>query len=223
MSTQETTPPHSELVRVLKEHIWYELSRFVAQYKLLREAKKYRPALDKADVEDVEDALIVSFCTHARNVLEFFFRPDRTQYKYVLATDYADADYIRLDKKRPAIDRLYGQLCAQINHLCLDRTDKSHEKIGPKERDELCGIIHDEIERLLKHLQPGFDGGYFAFQGLAEAKRKSTIPSTGAAGATAGVEFVKSLPQATYTTAPVVSSDPVTILPLGGRSDPSRE
>ena len=153
-----------ELAKVLEKHIWYELARFVAQYELLCEPKKYCAALNKDDVDDVEDALIVSFCTHARNVLEFFWRPDRTQWNYVLATDYADANYVRVEKTKGSdIDRLYVQLCKQINHLGLNRTDKSHEKIQAKERDELVVLIHDEIERLVNHhLKSGFANQYFA-------------------------------------------------------------
>jgi hypothetical protein len=42
----------------------------------------------------------VSFCTHARNVLEFFWRRDRTDYNYALATDYADASYVPVERRR---------------------------------------------------------------------------------------------------------------------------
>jgi hypothetical protein len=55
--TQQTTPSHAELVRVLEKHIWYELARLVAQYELLREPRKYRAGLEKDDADDVEDAL----------------------------------------------------------------------------------------------------------------------------------------------------------------------
>jgi hypothetical protein len=161
----------------------------------------------------------VSFCTHARNVLEFFWRRDRTDYNYALATDYADASYVPVEKKKGSdIDRLYRQLCEQINHLGLNRTDSSHEKIKEKERDELVGIIHDEIERLVvKHLKPGFDARYFALERVAEAKRKSTTINAGSGGPTNTVQFVESNPspleqQATHTTTPLLGSGPVVII-----------
>jgi hypothetical protein len=194
------TPSHTELAKVLEKHIWYELARFVAQYELLRAPGKHRTKLDEDEADIVEDALIVSFCTHARNALEFFWRPDRSKYNYALATDYADASYVRLDKEKTEVKRLYEQLCAQINHLSLNRTDKSHQKIGEKQRDELVGIIHDEVARLVKHhLKPGFDKRYFAVERLAEAKLKSMTISVGSGGAT---NTARTLPSVSHTTAP---------------------
>jgi hypothetical protein len=210
-ATLTPPPTHAELVTILEKHLWYELARFVHQYGLLREPDRYRKGLSKDDAEDVEDALIVSFCTHARNLLEFVWRPNRTQFNYAIAIDYADASYVKLDRERPDIKRLYGQLCEQVNHLGLNRADKDHGKIQSKERDELVGIIHDEFERLVaQHLQPGFDKQYFGLKELAEAKRKSTMIQV-------GVQLVMSnllLQQATHTTTPQLSSSVGPILSL---------
>jgi hypothetical protein len=215
LMTQQTTPTDAELAEVLKKHIWYELARLVAQYELLREPKRYRAGVHEADVEHVDDALIVSFCTHARNVLEFLWRTDPKGWGYALAINYANNKY-RPPELRGRLEALYRQLCRQINHLTMGRTDESSEKMQAKERDELVGIIHDEIERLVKHLRSGYDARYFALDHLADAKRKSMMIAVGAVGATNEVQFLMSESQATHTTTPTMSEGPVPILPVRG-------
>ena len=55
-------PSQTDLQQVFTKHFPYEIVRLVEQYKLLR-----TPDPDRS--EPVKDALIVSFCTHARNIL----------------------------------------------------------------------------------------------------------------------------------------------------------
>lgn len=200
--SQQTPPLHDELGRVLKDHVSYEVVRLVAQYELLRAPGKYRSALGKDDAENVEDALIVSFCSHARNILEFFWRTDPKDWGYALAINYAKPGYAPLELTG-RVEELYRQLCRQVNHLTYKRTDESSEKIGVKERDELVGIVHDEVERLLKQLKFGLNARYFAFDLLAEAKRKSLAVRAGQVSATNDVKFdTMSIQQAATTTSP---------------------
>ena len=110
----------------------------------------------------------MSFCTHARNLLEFFFRSRKLSY--ALTTDYATQPYKKLDPKRPDVERLYGQLCAQINHLTYDRTDDNSKKVLPRDR-ELIEIVYAETSRLEKHLLPGFDKKYLLLNLLARQRR----------------------------------------------------
>ena len=87
-------------------------------YALLRKPV-YRSKLESDVAEAVDDALLVAFCTHARNLLEFFFRDPDTNY-YAAAMDYANPNYEKLDlEKNPNAKTLYKQLCAQINHFDL--------------------------------------------------------------------------------------------------------
>jgi hypothetical protein len=200
------TPSHAALSEVLTKHLFYEIVRFVEQYELLRAPDPYHSKLDKGVMETIDNALIVSFCTHARNLLEFFFRKTPTEYNYALATDYATASYVRLDRDRRDVKRLYGQLCAQINHLTNDRTDQAQKKIGPKERDALVELIHDEAVRLEMDLKSGFDRQYLATARLADAKAKSRMPVAGSLLSTIAVDMVThvmgSFPQVTTSTAP---------------------
>jgi hypothetical protein len=72
----------------------------------------------------VEDALIVAFCTHARNLLEFFFR--RPDGYFAIARDYATTSYETL--KYEDVKEEFERLCAQINHLTYERTDDDNKK-----------------------------------------------------------------------------------------------
>ena len=79
-------------------------------------------------------------------LLEFLFREDHKKYKYALATDFAKPSYKRLELIGRA-KTLYADLCAKVNHLTYDRTDRIQEKIGWREQDEILELIHKEIVR----------------------------------------------------------------------------
>ena len=125
------------------------------------------------------NALIVSFCTHARNLLEFFFRPRKS--RYTLASDYAEPSYKRLDSQRADVKRLYAQLCQQLNHLSHDPSDDSAKKIGPLQRQEVIKLIHDEAVRLEKKLISGFDRKHLVLEELGVISGASIAPGAGGA------------------------------------------
>jgi hypothetical protein len=77
--------------------------------------------------------------------------------------------YEPLDRDRPDVARLYGQVCAQINHLSYNRTDDDSKKVGARERKELISLIHDEAVRLGKDLRAGYDKRYLMLDRLASA------------------------------------------------------
>jgi hypothetical protein len=177
-------PTTSELQEVLAKHLPYEIGWLADQYDLLLHSEKYDAGLSAELRKALHDALIVSFCTHARNALEFFFRDSHTKYKYALATDYADAKgYTRLDRRTDAdVDRLYKQLCAQINHITYERTDDDKRKMNAKEWKELVDIISREAERLDKAMTSGeYDKGHLKLELLADAAASSIKAGAGGA------------------------------------------
>jgi len=155
--TQET------MRHVFEVHVPYEIGRLVAMYRLLLDRNQYRPAALQGPAasetgrtaETLEDALIVGFCTHARNLLEFFYREAGDHY--AAAVDYADTTYQPLNEKIANVDRLKNKLNNQINHLTYMRTDETSEKIGPNERKEIIKLIGSEAVRLQPQLKPGYD------------------------------------------------------------------
>jgi hypothetical protein len=159
---------------VFGHHLPYEIDRLVGKYRLLLEPQQYRSLLPlgraktPATAETLDDALFVGFCTHARNLLEFFYR--RPQGR-AAAADHANAPYEPLDKSRCDVKTLTTQLNAQINHLTYERTDEASEKIGSKERKDLIDLIHTEACRLEKCLKSEYDTKYLRIDLLAEAAR----------------------------------------------------
>jgi hypothetical protein len=67
-------------------------------YELLLKRERYRSGIGHETAETLHDALLVGFCTHARNLLEFFFRMDNTDWNYAIALDYANAGTYRSRK-----------------------------------------------------------------------------------------------------------------------------
>ncbi|HJX22668.1 MAG TPA: hypothetical protein VJ454_16855 [Steroidobacteraceae bacterium] len=161
------TPTHPQLDEVFKKHLRYEIVRLVEMYLLLQEPAPYRKTIPSATAATVHDGLLVGFCSHGRNLLEFFFRDQHTKFYYALATDYADARYVRLDKNRADVKRLYEQICAQINHLGYDRTNDDTKKVQGPECAALVKLVHDEVERLARHLKSGYDKVHLALDQLA--------------------------------------------------------
>jgi hypothetical protein len=173
------------------------------------QANPYRTKLANDISETVDDALIVGFCTHARNLLEFFFRKDRTKYNYGSATDYAEASYQRLNQEREDVTKLYGQLCAQINHLTYGRIDDNSEKIGPSERKDLADLIKDEAVRLERKLKPDYNRHYLHTDLLNRAAKMEI--KAGAIGPSSQVSFITGNP-VTTSTPPSKLAEAVTVL-----------
>jgi hypothetical protein len=96
--------------------------------------------------EDIvgQNALIESFCVHARNLLELFNGHNKAiPVREMVVESY---EPIRLNA-------LYGQISEQINHLSSRR--EGAEKInatGP----QIIGFLEREISRFQDHLKPGF-------------------------------------------------------------------
>lgn len=161
-------PSVATLQEVIEVHLPYETIRLVEMYALLRKPV-YRSKLESDVAEAVDDALLVAFCTHARNLLEFFFRDPDTNY-YAAAMDYANPNYEKLDlEKNPNAKTLYKQPCAQINHLTYKRTDADNKKILPPQRKDLIDIIYEQATRLARKLKSDYDKQHLHLDRLADA------------------------------------------------------
>jgi hypothetical protein len=102
-------PSVATLQEVIEVHLPYETIRLVEMYALLRKPV-YRSKLESDVAEAVDDALLVAFCTHARNLLEFFFHDPDTNY-YAAAMDYANPNYEKLDWKKIRMRRRCTNSC----------------------------------------------------------------------------------------------------------------
>ena len=134
---------------LLRCHFIYEIKMMQETYRLCWEEVNN----DASDQEKIiNNALIESFCVHARNLIEFF--QDKTFMRIYKNTSY-DAFP---DKNK--LSAIYQRLCAQISHLVFKgkqhRTINAAQKIDAKDRYEILYIVGTEIAEFKKHLLPTY-------------------------------------------------------------------
>ena len=109
------------LMEAFDHQLVYEVDMFYRTYNFLDV-----PAWSAG----LANAIIESFCVHARNLIEFFDQesatPGQARSNYMGAKHFCDG-YIPWTKGGPSND-LRGRLNRQISHLTYDRTSKEEEK-----------------------------------------------------------------------------------------------
>ena len=120
---------------LLGHHLRYEVW-------MLRETHK-RFSLD--DVV-LNNALIESFCLHARNLIEFL---DKKSQNYT-TKNYRPFNHVKNRKEITTINR---RINVQISHVIYEgRTVKESEKINVDERAKILAILNEEISQFVVHL-----------------------------------------------------------------------
>jgi hypothetical protein len=110
-----------------------------------------RTSFDRLKLEHdqfLNNALIETFCLHARALLEFYAGSNR---RNAHARLFTDKQYVCLDL-RPGTraKKLKDMLDQQLSHLSLKRD--STKQIDVPERAELFELINNEHQRFKKHL-----------------------------------------------------------------------
>lgn len=103
----------------------------------------------------VVNALIESFCIHARLLLEFFGsegHPEAVKAREFTGGEYQPAYMAAVSKT------LRKKLHQQIAHLSESRTDLSDEKIGATDRTLLHTVLLQEFVHFSSMLLPEFKG-----------------------------------------------------------------
>jgi len=163
---------------VFEVHVAFEVDRLLDTYELLLKPDPYR-SLAPEIVGTLDDALIVAFCTHARNLLEFFYR--KCKSKDPASGHFAERSYTPLPEKD--VRDLKRLLNNQINHLGHERTDEDEKKIDSMRRKELVKIIYNEAVRLAKSLKQDYDAKPLRIEHLA---RTATMDVPAGAVSTTG-------------------------------------
>jgi hypothetical protein len=142
-------------IEILNEHLPYELD-------MLDEATKYIASQEFADACGVRDrcpawfkrnAAIEAFWTHARNLIEFLFRPKSVDLKVSSASakDFAPTFQLSLDA-----DKLMTKINEQISHLGYGRKTLDFEKLS-HEMSWVKPALDSEYKRLEKLLMKDAD------------------------------------------------------------------
>ena len=97
------------------------------------------------DDEVIKNALIESFCVHARNLFEFFGEaPQYTQ-------NYQPFSHITKSKRKG----IRSKLNVHVTHVKFQgRATNDADKINDRDRAEMLNILSDEIKEFKAHLTP---------------------------------------------------------------------
>ena len=99
-----------QMIDMLDEHLPYEVAMMLAARDGLY------PTL-KVEAGFPSNAVIETFCLHARNLFEFLTRKDGDGKNYAFAKAYVPTyDAFRDTEANAAKDDLYRKICAQITH-----------------------------------------------------------------------------------------------------------
>jgi hypothetical protein len=130
---------HKDHKEYFEDHLNYEVWMLGETYTRL---------LVQVPDKVIANALVESFCIHARILIEFFSKArganTYTTKKYVVTKRY---------------EKLNRQINNQIAHI-LDEGRSVHalKKIGPVERQELFELLRDDIEVFKQNLAPLYKG-----------------------------------------------------------------
>jgi hypothetical protein len=169
---------------IIEIHVPYEINMLLATFVFLRvlETSEF-PQRDQHQ-RVIYNALIESFCVHARTLIDFFKSKHGMKTKE-FAARYTPKFVDKIDEE------LTKKLNQQIAHLTYKRTDDPNEKIGPKEREMLLQALIAEIDlfsgKLKKGRQPQWP--YVTTRTSIGPKFVKTADATGS-GASSSIETV---------------------------------
>ena len=140
---KQTQPSPGEL---LGHHVKYEIDQMVASLRMLGDLKvpqEWGDGWQKA----LNNALMESFCLHARALFEFFRKPNG-------AREYAETNYKPF--QNVDVSTWVKNLNNQIAHLLEGRTDDDSRKIRDQDRLDMLYTLSNEVEVFKKALKPEY-------------------------------------------------------------------
>ena len=127
----------------------------------------------------VGNALIESFCLHARQLLDFFGNAQGLH-----ATEFTDSGYTPLANDVLGIgSATTKKLNTQIAHLTKERVSDGSEKIGPEDRARLRAAVETALRHFEGHLRSPFRGRWGTY----------SVPSVTTAGQLTATNAVMTL------------------------------
>jgi hypothetical protein len=99
----------------------------------------------------IQNALIEAFCTHARNLNEFFLEAGWA--RALKASDFTVGDY-KWPPNSEERKALIAKINKQISHLTDQQTLTAQEKIGERDRTALYELLVADFKNFTQHLRP---------------------------------------------------------------------
>jgi hypothetical protein len=139
--TDDETPALEQLQSLLNRHVTYELNMLIRTHGIL---------IGIGLEPTVGNALIESFCVHARNLDEFF--QSSGVWPRLKASSFT-TDY---KPGRSLTKALKTRMNQQITHLSLARTHDPEKLINPTEQHQMFLMLVTEAAHFGEHLKPEF-------------------------------------------------------------------
>jgi hypothetical protein len=128
--------------RLLRRHLPYELDMLEHTFRLLHSSDDHAQNLRKDIV--VANALLESFWTHARNLIEFFNKKAKGDGLAGLASPQDMTEGYFPDTKMTELDQMIN---VQISHLQYHRPQLSEDQLNYSEMDRVRNAIAREVRR----------------------------------------------------------------------------
>jgi hypothetical protein len=145
--------PNQILLDIINEHLPYDIDMLRRIYTLFGQTN---PSLPQDDRKRQYDAMINSFCVHARSLFDFFSnkRTDRTDS---IAADFTIGYTPTFDLSIEPLYSLRRKLNKQVFHLTTDRTVLGAAKFQPDTDAQLVFLnIEPAIAHFIATLAPDF-------------------------------------------------------------------
>ena len=141
MSPEKLNRSMTGLQEVINHHVPYEVRMMRQTYAMLANGS---PHLWFS--QPVINALIESFCLHARSLIEFFSCEKPMADNTAAAKHFAKEGYQPCSDYGPSRD-LMGKLNGQIAHPSYTRTSANDKKVSAQDRATLMKFVENELVR----------------------------------------------------------------------------
>jgi hypothetical protein len=138
--------PDQILVAVINEHLPYEIDMLRSTYRQLESVANHPPHSETAEQKMLRNALIESFCVHARSLIDFFANR-RNAATDAVAGDFTDGFTASMDPSKQPIRTLRTKLNKQLLHLTRDRKLAVSEKFD----------VGSDGRRILQEIEPAIE------------------------------------------------------------------
>jgi hypothetical protein len=188
--------PDQILVAIINEYLPYEIDMLRSTYRQLDLAANHPPHSETAEQKMLRNALVESFCVHARSLIDFFANRRRAATD-AIASDFTDGFTASIDPSKQPIRTLRTNLNKQLFHLTRDRALALTEKfdVGSDGR-RILQEIEPAIERFTGCLTADFRSFKCSTPPLIFASTDGIQPFASAASAIASESFAEYPPNA---------------------------
>jgi hypothetical protein len=166
-------PDNNLLQNYCTQHLPYELDMLAQTYEQLNVTKG----------RVLVNALIESFCIHARNLIEFYRGKSDVHASHFTSSKYKPK-YVAANANGLG-NTLYAKLNQQIAHMSKDRTTDPKKKIGPDDRTKIIQALRLEEARFRSCLNEGCEVGRPIENGVSLNINAGGTPSTSSTFTTA--------------------------------------